>query len=281
MEQVPLFSVIILMYRNQEYIHDALDSVLGQTYPAIELIVVDDHSPEADLPAIEAYVDCHKGVNIQRVEIYQNTENLGTVKSINGALKRANGQYIKLLAADDALYDESVLEKGRNALEQCASGVLITQAMRCNSSLQKISLFGDEFARTLPVQSPWQTYCSLCIQNRIVSVGEFYSRSFLFEVGLFDERYRLLEDWPLWLRISREGIPIGYAPFISVNYRSDVGSASSVNRVYLEDKEKTFRYEIRPYRKQLGNLLYARAWITLRVRNSVMLRKVYGWLFRR
>lgn len=281
MRDQELFSVVILLYRNEEYIRCAIDSVLAQDYPAIELIIADDHSPEVDLPDIELYANSHKGPNIQRVLVYQNPENLGTVRNINRALEKAEGRYIKLLAADDALYDSAVLSNGRKALDGCPSGVLISQAMRCDASLQPIGLFRDEFARSLPHMTPRQVYRALCVKNRIVSVGEFYTREFFDRVGLFDERYRLLEDWPLWLRISREGISIGYWEFISVKYRSNVGSATSVNSVYLADKEKTFAYEIKPYWKELGPVLYLRAWLTLRIRNSVFLRKVYGLIFRR
>ena len=107
MRNQELFSVVILLYLNEEYIRYAIDSVLDQDYPSIEVIIVDDHSPEVDLPGIESYVNAHKGANIQRVLVYQNPENFGTVKSINHALKQVEGRYIKLLAADDALYDAS------------------------------------------------------------------------------------------------------------------------------------------------------------------------------
>lgn len=281
MKDNDLFSVVILAYRNEQYLRCALDSILAQTYPSIEIIVADDGSPQFDLRGIEAYLAARSGPNILRTLVYQNPENLGTVQNINRAMAHGKGQYIKLLAADDALFDETVLEKARRELDGSESGIITSRVMRCGAKLEPIAPLRDGFAKQLPEKSARQVWRDLCVHNEVVAAGVFFTRNFWVRYGPFDERYRLLEDWPTWLRVTRQGVRIGYGDFFSAKYRGNAGSATSVNPAYLADKRKTFEQEIRPYRKELGTARYLRAWLTLRLRDSILVRKIYGLLFRR
>ena len=81
-------------------------------------------------------------------------------------------------------------------------------------------------------------------------------------------------------RAARQGAGFLYGDFYAAKYRTNTGSATGLNRDYIEDREKTFQYEIRPYRRELGPIRYLYAWLTLHVRNSALIRKVYGRLFR-
>ena len=281
MREPELFSIIILAYRNEQYLRCAVDSVLAQDYPALELIVADDGSPTFDGAGIEAYIAAHRGPNLRRALVYQNPENLGTVRSINRALERAEGRYLKLLAADDALYDGQVLSRAKEALEASPDGIITTRVMKCGPDLAPRSLLRDGFARALPRRSPEEVFRRLCVHNEIVGVGVFFTRAFWGRFGPFDESYRLLEDWPTWLRVSREGGRIGFGDFIAAKYRCDVGAATGVNPAYLADKKRTFAREIRPYWKIIGLGTVLRSWLTMKLRDSLPVRKFYGLIFRR
>ena len=276
-----LFTVIIATYRNQGYLTDSIGSVLMQTYPAIELIVVDDGSENFDEPAVYALVDSMRRENLKAVDVYTNLGNLGTVKSVNRALKRAHGQYIKLLAADDALYDASSLQNARDALDQSRDGLLISHVMGCTPEMKESGLFRDAFLHEIPLLDAKEQYRRLCTSNRITACGVYFRRDYFEKNGLFDEQYRLLEDWPTWLRATRTGTRFDVGDFLGARYRSNVGSATGVVMPYLEDKERTFQTEIRPYRKELGLWLYLWAWMMLRLRNAKLVRTVFGWLFRK
>ena len=276
-----LFTVIIATYRNQRYLTDSIGSVLMQTYPAIELIVVDDGSENFDEPAVYALVDSMRRENLKAVDVYTNLGNLGTVKSVNRALKRAHGQYIKLLAADDALYDASSLQNARDALDQSRDGLLISHVMGCTPEMKESGLFRDAFLHEIPLLDAKEQYRRLCTRNRITACGVYFRRDYFEKNGLFDEQYRLLEDWPTWLRATRTGTRFDVGDFLGARYRSNVGSATGVVMPYLEDKERTFQTEIRPYRKELGLWLYLWAWMMLRLRNAKLVRTVFGWLFRK
>lgn len=281
MNNSALFSIIILAYNNQEYIRCAIDSVLAQDYPAMEIIIADDHSREFDREGIQTYLDAHKGPNVRRTLVYQNPENYGTVKNFNCAIRQAEGRYLKGLAADDALYGPDVLTLARQALDGCGSGIIASRVMKCSPEMEELAPFRDGFAQSLPQRSARETWRALCVHNDIAATGIFFTRDFFDHYGLFDERYRILEDWPTWLRITRLGCRIGFGDFMATKYRANAGSATSVNPLYLADKKQTFETEIRPYRKELGSAAYGKALLNLKVRDSVLVRKIYGYLFRR
>lgn len=279
-EEADLFSVVILAYKSEAYIRYAIDSVLAQTYPAVELIVIDDGSPSFHPAEIAAYMESRGGENIRRTLVLQNPSNLGTVKSANRGLAQARGEYIKLLAADDALYDSTVLSRARRLLDGDGSGILLGRVIKCGADMRPIGPFRDEFARALSRRSPREVWRRLCVHNEIAAPGVFFTRSFFRRFGSFDERYRLLEDWPTWLRVVRQGAVIRCGDFDAAKYRADTGSATGLNRDYIEDRKKAFRYEIRPYRKELGMGWYLYSRLMLGVRNSVWIRRIYGLLFR-
>jgi hypothetical protein len=96
----------------------------------------------------------------------------------------------------------------------------------------------------------------------IHALGVGFSRRFFEEYGAFDEHYRIDEDRPMWLRISRLGCPIHYMDRITTKYR--VGGISQQNtrcdegpRVwYVEDLIQIWGREILPYREMLGDPLW-------------------------
>lgn len=105
----PRFSVIILCYRHFEYLPTAIDSVLAQDYPNIELIISDDGSPNFPKEELDDYISARKGPNITNVILHQEEANCGTVRHLNHAVPLCTGDYIALLAGDDVLYDAHVL----------------------------------------------------------------------------------------------------------------------------------------------------------------------------
>ena len=136
-----LFSVIILLYNNSEFLAECLDSVLIQDYSDIEIIVVDDGSKTFDKAGIESYIREHKKENIRNVIVYRNECNFGTVKSANGAIRKASGKYLKLLAGDDALYDSESLSHAAAALRVCPCGIISGDVMKCDQDMNPVGRY--------------------------------------------------------------------------------------------------------------------------------------------
>lgn len=111
MNETPLISVIITTYNQKQYLNETLDSIFFQKYSNIEIVIQDDFSNAFDSKYFIKYISENNKGNITNVIINHNEINLGTVKNINLGITTSNGQYIKIIAGDDAFYDSDVFEK--------------------------------------------------------------------------------------------------------------------------------------------------------------------------
>lgn len=275
-----LFSVVVLLYNNSEFLNECLESILTQDYPQIEIIVVDDGSKLFERDAIVSYLEKHKKENLVNYIVYQNDHNLGTVKSSNGAIRKTKGSYIKLLAADDAFYDEQSLASAAEALQKSPSGLITGDVMKCDEKLVPVSKYRNYLPEALNNLKPIDVFRRLCVHNEIIAGGVFFSKSFFEHYGYFDESYRLLEDWPTWLKAAQMGCQFYYSPFYAIRYRSNGGVGTSVNSAYMADKQRVLESIIIPARKEIGIIWYIMARLSYFVINSTFVRKVYGAVFR-
>lgn len=276
-----LFTVVVLSYNNSKYLEGCLDSILMQSYPEIEIIIADDCSKEFDADKYKAYCEQNGKKNIKNINIIRNETNLGTVKNVNNALRHANGVYFKLIGADDELADENSLSEAARNLKKSPDGIITGNVIKCDSEMKVIGLYPNRLQKDLNSMTARECYIRLCIHNDIIAGGVFFSNSFLEAYGYFDERYKLLEDWPMWLRITRAGAKFVYCPFNAIKYRADVGFGTSVNPVYMRDKRTVFENEIESYKNEIGAINFLKAKLSFAFVNSTTVRKTYGLIKRR
>ncbi len=98
---LPLVSILIPCYNAESWIEETLQSVLAQTYSAIEIIVVDDGSNDRSNELLQAFVAR------QQIKLIRQ-ENRGQAAAFNHALQYARGQFIQFLDADDLLHKEKI-----------------------------------------------------------------------------------------------------------------------------------------------------------------------------
>jgi len=103
MQEKTLVTVICTCYNHEQYVAEALNSVINQTHTNTQLIVVDDASTDNSSTVIQSWLKDHT-----KVIFIQNKENLGITKSFNKAVRFANGEYLIDLAADDILNPDCI-----------------------------------------------------------------------------------------------------------------------------------------------------------------------------
>lgn len=101
----PLVSILMTVYNREEYIVEAIESVLANKYSNWELIITDDCSSDNSFEIANKYAS-----KDQRIRLYKNEKNLGDYPNRNRAASYANGAYIVMVDSDDSMYPES-LEK--------------------------------------------------------------------------------------------------------------------------------------------------------------------------
>jgi len=260
----PLVSLLVLAYRNSHLMGDVLNSILEQDYENIELILSDDASGDFDPRKISHHVESNNRGNIKRLLINVNHENMGTVKHANKVLGLSSGQYLKFIAADDALYNQETISAFVDFFQRTDALVVASQCLIYDESLTKpLGLcLSKEQTQLIQKLKPQELFLAL-IQNHLIhALGVGFSRRFFEKYGAFDEHYHIDEDRPMWLRISRLGCPIHYMDRITTKYR--LGGISRQNtrcderpRVsYVEDLIQIWGREILPYREKLGDPLW-------------------------
>ena len=105
----PLVSIITPCYNGEKYICNFLDSVLLQTYPSIELILIDDGSTDETKSIIESKKCSFEEKGYKLVYLYQ--ENRGQAAAVNLGLKIFNGEFLMWVDSDDILYEDNISKK--------------------------------------------------------------------------------------------------------------------------------------------------------------------------
>lgn len=251
-----LVTVIIISYQIFTYIYEALDSVFCQSYDEIELIISDDGSSCFPKEQIAQYIHAHQRENIRRVQIYHAQTNQGTVKNINHAVRMAHGAYIGLLAADDAYYDETVLQKFVSGFAHTDRSCCLemAQTAMCGRTLERIdgyALFQN--VREAAQKGGSKLFELLAYCECLPTVSFFYKKEFFERFGPLDEDFHLIEDYPTHLRAVREGYQIYYENFAAVRHRSGGISRGNAGRLtkaayeYLLDILKIREKYVKPY----------------------------------
>lgn len=229
---LPNVSVIIPTYNRAHLIMQSIESVLAQTYPQYEIIIIDDGSTDNTQEVLKGLIDGEKVRYIWQ-------ENKGESAARNHGIRQAQGQYIAFLDSDDLWVSEK-LEKQVDCLEKHPDAGLVQ-----SSFLKFDDLTGNNLGvRNTSWYSGWIYPEILMHWSDLIALDAvLIPRKVLDHVGGFDERFRRGEDIELWWRISR------YYPFVampevltkvrvhSTNISSNRSTASDAFRLCLE---KTF-----------------------------------------
>jgi glycosyltransferase involved in cell wall biosynthesis len=195
----PLVSIIIPLYNGANYVEEAIQSALAQTYQNYEIIVVNDGSEDngAGKMICERYAD--------RISYYEKV-NGGCASALNFGIRHAKGELISWLSHDD-LYAPEKLEKQVSIYRERG---LDTRKTIISSVGALIDAEGRSIAhpgrKSTGIYPPRQAFSY--ILNKICPNGcGLLIPKYCFETyGYFDESLRFVLDWALWLRFAYSGV---------------------------------------------------------------------------
>ena len=208
-----LVSVIIPCYNHAHFLGEAISSVINQTYPHIEIIVVDDGSTDDTAQVAKAYS------NIR----YVRQDNFGLSRARNVGLSHSKGLYVVFLDADDCLFPDAI-DIGFRAL-----------ASRNDCALAFGFFVNIGLSQSMGTISPDQNYNykELLQRNFIGNPGSvLYHRWVFTEIGEFDEANSPAADYDLYLRVARQ-FPILCHHQLVVRYRKHGANMSNNSRLML------------------------------------------------
>lgn len=235
-----LVSVIVITYNSAKYVLQTLESVKRQTYRDIELIVSDDCSADDTVSICNRWVSENKSI-FKDAKVIQTPQNGGICRNYNYALKNARGEWIKYIAGDDILEDICIERFVANIKPDTFLYTCITKHLQ-NETGEVM-----QYATRVPDTSAWrQARFMLKYLFGINGPTIFVERQHLLKVGGFEEKYLMIEDWPIAIRFATNGWRIGIVNEALVYWRIYGDSISHSNFSFaISLREAWYDYVIR------------------------------------
>ncbi len=201
--QIPKISILITAFNRADYLKMAIDSAVNQTYPNVEILVLDDCSTDDTVSLSEAYS------NIKNVTFIRNERNIGFIKNWNKAVSLSSGEYIKIMGDDDILENNCIAEQVKILNEcpdvgvVCCNYHIIDENNDIKNNNNPYRLFnkntkenGEEFIKNYLLQKRpvgWPT-------------SILFRKEDFEKVGIFDADVGSAADIDMWCRILRSKI---------------------------------------------------------------------------
>lgn len=210
----PLVSIIVVTYNSVNYVLETLESAKAQIYQNIELIITDDCSTDNTIEICQKWLEENK-TRFVRSELVKAETNKGIVPNCNQGLYKAEGEWVKFIAGDDILLDNCI-KYNINAVLNNSYKFFFTQLdfTDTNVNLQKIFQNGFNLLRSEKSQ-----FKILLKQNCLPAPSAFINRNTLLKLNGFDERFPMLEDYPCWIKATKNKVRIGCSNVKTVIYR--------------------------------------------------------------
>ncbi len=232
----PLVSIVVrTMKGRRARLNEALWSLIHQTWPALEIVVIEDGSNES-----ESLCQSLDGTRGRRI-LYDSIPASGRCRAGNAGLALCNGDFLGFLDDDDLLFADHI--------ELLADGLVRNEAFVAafSPAAEEIIEIDDAEHWTFRVYRRlvhWQTRFNRALLqylNFLPIQSVLFRRELFDQHGGFDENLELLEDWELWARYSQAGDFLGLDKLSSV-FRTPANNEQRMEREQaLYDAQKTIR----------------------------------------
>ena len=248
---LPLVSVAVPAYNHAAFLNDCLESVRAQTYPRLELMIVDDGSTDDTLAVAERFAAAHAD-RFERLTILHQP-NRGVSAASNRAIAACEGEWVHLLGSDDLLYPDKIQfqQQAIAAWNEPRLALVYSDVDFINAEGRVLS----SATRNRPAPGPdHQAYLWLISHNYIANPTVALRREAFLAMGGFDEQLRL-EDLDGWLRLSVD-YAIARTPGVLAGYRRHGDNASLHQLMMFEANWTT----LGQFAEQHGELIPPALW---------------------
>lgn len=216
-------SIVLPTYNGEQYISQSIDSILKQTFPDWELIIVNDCSTDHTLEIVKQYAE-----KDHRIKIVNNSINKKLPSSLNIGFQHSCGNFLTW-TSDDNLYHENAFEIMKNNLEE-NPGINMVHAGMINI---------DERGRELGLQPVG--YSDMLYFHNNIGACFMYRRSVLNEIGEYDADLFLVEDYDYWLRIAEHYGEIKHIKEPLYYYRRHKNSLTETKKTMINNQVRKLK----------------------------------------
>lgn len=240
---LPKISIITVVYNNEEYIEQCIQSVLSQTYQNREHIIIDGNSTDRTPEIIDRY-----GSNFE-VLITESDDGIGD--AMNKGIRAAKGEFLIFLHSDDYFYQDSSLGDAVAYLES------ETEILFCGI------IFGAKKIRRVPRGLDWRMY----FKSGVLHQGCLCRRTLFEEYGAFDTTIKIAMDYDFFLRLYLLSVTWKQSP-VTLTRMRDTGISSrkdwpSLLQRFSDEREVHLKHCDSSY-KRLIYLIYWPVYLTYR-----------------
>ena len=194
MSNLPFVSIFTPNYNKSSFLAETIESVLNQTYPNFEYIIVDDCSTDNSWEIIQSYAAKDK-----RIKAFRNELNCAIVETRNRGLNHSSddAKYFAIIDSDDVATPDRLQSQVKFLEENPDYGLVGSDTTIIDEDSQKIGY------RTYP-------HTDAEIRKNIVRFNPFAQSSITIrtvvirEIGPYDERWNVCQDYDYWLRVGKE-----------------------------------------------------------------------------
>ena len=198
--EAPLISVCVPVFNGENYIRESIDSVLNQTEKNFELIVIDNCSTDHTVEIVASYKD-------PRINIFENTSNIGSIRNFNRCIELSRGEYFVLLPHDDILMPTMLETFSKSLSADSKIGLAYSSYYVIDANGKKTSF--RLVAREDKIMSGEEAVKECIIHGSPVQCAMVRTKLFS-HLGSFDENLSIWCDVDLWCRLFFDGNKAAY-----------------------------------------------------------------------
>lgn len=261
----PLVSVIMPTYNYAQFIGDAIESVINQTWQTWEMLIIDDGSTDNTESVVQFYVS--KDSRIRYFALGQNSGRAAVAR--NYGISNSKGKYVAFLDSDD-MWKPTKIERQIELLENNENIFLVYT--------RYIVMKNGTFSKILPKRRKLRSgkvFTSLFLSNNFIGSSTVLLRNILKENNLFDTdiKLRAIEDYALWLKIAKNK-HVAYIDDPLVVYREHGSNTSIGIKTYL----LRYLHVVKKNRHNVGKILLTGKYLLIFVTICLLTIKKFGSL---
>lgn len=240
-----LVSVLMGSYNHEKYIGEAIESVLNQTFPDLELIIIDDCSTDNSRAIIEKYQ-----AKDSRVRAFFHKKNMGIPRTANDGLKEAKGKFVSFIGSDDAWLSFK-LEKQLPLIKKNEDKVIWSDGKIINS---QGSFTGQTVTQLLcsPKKKSGNLFQELLMEDFVFGQSVLVKTKYAQEIG-FDEGLRYVNDHLFFVNLSKNHEFV-FVPEPLAKYRLHGGNVTLKNeKLWLKERIVLRKYFLEKYGNEISS----------------------------
>ena len=247
-----LVTICVVTYNSYMFVLETLESVYSQDYPNLALVISDDYSSDDTLAVVKEWVAQERvKIRFQSIEVITVPENTGVSANCNRCIAAIHSDYFKFIAGDDILLPNCIEDNMNFVKDNPKAKIIFSQVKLYQDTFQESS-----YIKTTPMDFPANLmdykftakdqYQILLLCDRIhFTPSVFMHKETLLKVGGYDESNRLVEDYPMWLKLTGSGERLHYFHKVTVGYRIHSKAGNNVGNHVIFKPSVLNSYNIR------------------------------------